>query len=471
MSARQFRLAPLATLALLASCAYYNGLYNAKDLAHRAEKAEREGRTFDARSLWGQVAVKAETVLVRHPRSRWTDEARFLQGKALERGGDCSAAIAPLAQVVREARDPRRADEAALRLSACQELLGDLEAAGFAVERLVRSPDLIRRAEARWRAGIAYRRTGRAAEAVELLRSSGHPGARGDLAAALADLGRTGEAVALADSLLAERDPAVPWGAVIDGVGRHDVPAASALLDRILAQIAPPSADTVATWLSNDGRRLLPTDERRGLDRLESAYLAAPARAAGVDARILALQLRLTATEDRALLDTIPILLGEIEPSAGEAQLRARQLTGSATAARARLDSLVVTDPQGDLRGFLLGEALRDSLHAPRLAVQLWRRVLRERPDTPYAPKILMAIAETGVAPPDSIAALLAVQYPDNPYVLALHGGADAGFRALEDSLGRFALGLRAPVRTPGRPPARGARPVPTTPSPTTPVQ
>ena len=471
MSARHFRLAPLATLALLASCAYYNGLYNAKDLAHRAEKAEREGRSFDALSLWGQVAVKAETVLVRHPRSRWTDEARFLQGKALERGGECSAAIAPLAQVMREARDPRRADEAALRLAACQERLGDLEVAGFVVERLVQTLDPAQRAEARWRAGVAYRRTGRAAEAVDLLRTSGHPRARGELAAALAGGGRTVEAIALVDSLLAERDPAVPWGAVIDGVGRHDASAASALLDRILGQITLPSADTVATWLSNDGRRLLPTDERRGLDRLESAYLAAPARAAGVDARVFALRIRLTATEDQALLDTIPLLLGEIEPGAGEAQIRAQQLITSATTVRVRLDSLVVTDPQGDLRGFLLGEALRDSLHAPRLAVQLWRRVLHERPDTPYAPKILLAIAGTGVVPPDSIAALLAAQYPGNPYVVALHGGDDPAFRTLEDSLGRFALSLRAPVRPPGRPPARGVRPAPTTPSPTTPVQ
>ena len=80
MTLRPRPLLPLAALALLASCAYYNGLYNAKDLARRAEKAERQGKTLEAQDLWGQVAVKAETVLVRHPHSKWTEEARFLHG-------------------------------------------------------------------------------------------------------------------------------------------------------------------------------------------------------------------------------------------------------------------------------------------------------------------------------------------------------------------------------------------------------
>ena len=52
---------------LLSGCVYYNGMYNANRLARSARKAEREGRTFDANNLWGQVATKAESVVVRHP--------------------------------------------------------------------------------------------------------------------------------------------------------------------------------------------------------------------------------------------------------------------------------------------------------------------------------------------------------------------------------------------------------------------
>ncbi|HVX88172.1 MAG TPA: hypothetical protein VG940_04535, partial [Gemmatimonadales bacterium] len=300
-------------LCATASCAYYNGLYNANDLAHRAEKAERDGRTFDAQNLWGQVAVKAETVLARHPRSKWTEEARYLVGKARERLGDCAGALAPLEIVVR-GRDPARADDAAFRLSNCKAALGDVEGAGFAVERLLRSPDPALRAEAEWRAGAAYRRSGRTEDAVRTLQGSAHPRARGELAVALADAGRIPEAVALADSLLAARDTTVPWGDLLRAVGRRDTLGGSALLDRSLAALRP-VPDSAAVWLSEDARRLLPLDPPRALARYNAAYAAASARAPGVDARITALKYRLARTEEPALLDTIPLLLGDVEPS------------------------------------------------------------------------------------------------------------------------------------------------------------
>ena len=462
-------LAILVAASLLASCAYYNGLYNAKDLAHRAEKMERQGRTLEAQGLWDQVAVRAETVVVRHPHSKWTAEARYLQGKALERTGRCDRAVAPLQLVIQGARDQRLADDAALQLSTCQVKLGDLAGAGFAVERLLNSPDPVRRAEAGWRAGIAYRRIGRTSEAITLLRGSRHPRARGELAAALADGGRLLEARALADSLLAERDSTVPWAAVIAGVGAHEPGAASDLLDTLLATL-PPGPDSAAAWLTVDAVRLLPVDRPRALTRFEDAYAASPGRAVGVNARIRGLRLRLNTTEDLALLDTVPALLGEVEPSAGDAAQRAADFALEATRMRGRLDSLDLTTPQGDLRGFFLGEALRDSLSAPRLAAQLWRRVIIARPDSPYAPKILLAIAGTGAIPADSLTRLLDQRYAASPYVLVLHGADDPGYRALEDSLARYSALTRAPARAPQRAPARAARPTPS-PTPAVPVQ
>ena len=50
------------TLLLLGGCVYYNGMYNANRLARSARKAEREGRTFEANNLWGQVVTRAESV-------------------------------------------------------------------------------------------------------------------------------------------------------------------------------------------------------------------------------------------------------------------------------------------------------------------------------------------------------------------------------------------------------------------------
>jgi len=458
----------LVGAALLTGCAYYNGLYNAKDIARRAEKLERQGRTGDAQAFWDQVAVRAETVVVRHPHSKWTAEARFLQGKALERTGHCDRAVEPLQRVVQEAKDPNLADDAALQLSTCQVKLGDLEGAGFAVERLVNSPDPVRRAEAGWRAGIAYRRVGRTDEAIRLLRGSGHPRARGELAAALADAGRLPEARALADSLLAERDTTVPWAAVVAGVGAHEPAAASDLLDTLLV-ILPPGPDSAAAWLTADAVRLLPVDRPRALARFERAFAAAPARPVGVNARIAGLRLRLTTTDDLSLLDTVPALLGDIEPSAADAAVRAEDLARAATRVHARIDSLDLSAPQADLRGFFLGEVLRDSLAAPRLAAEIWRRVLAAHPESPYAPKILLAIANTGTFPADSLTRLLNERYAASPYVLVLHGADDPGYRALEDSLVRYAF-LTRNSRTPQRPPARGTRP-PAAPTPAAPVQ
>ena len=71
-----FRSALIASL--LGGCVYYNGMYNANRLAGSARKAEREGRTYEANNLWGQVATKAESVVVRHPDSKYAEEAAVL---------------------------------------------------------------------------------------------------------------------------------------------------------------------------------------------------------------------------------------------------------------------------------------------------------------------------------------------------------------------------------------------------------
>ena len=76
-----------AAAVLTGACAYYNGLYNANRLAADAARARREGRPAEARSLWEQAAIKAESVAVRHPRSRYRDRARLLQGESLREAG------------------------------------------------------------------------------------------------------------------------------------------------------------------------------------------------------------------------------------------------------------------------------------------------------------------------------------------------------------------------------------------------
>ena len=68
----------VAAALLLGGCVYYNGMYNTNRLAKSARQAERDGRSFEAKSLWGQVITRAETLVVRHPRSKYADEASDL---------------------------------------------------------------------------------------------------------------------------------------------------------------------------------------------------------------------------------------------------------------------------------------------------------------------------------------------------------------------------------------------------------
>src|SRR6476661_7630313 len=89
---------------LLGGCVYYNGMYNANRLANSARKAEREGRTFEANNLWGQVATKAESVMVRHPRSKYAEEATVLRGVALARLGQCDQALMALSRIPMESK-------------------------------------------------------------------------------------------------------------------------------------------------------------------------------------------------------------------------------------------------------------------------------------------------------------------------------------------------------------------------------
>ncbi len=179
------RVALAVVLVLLGGCSYYNGMYRVDRLAGQARSAEREGRTFTATSLWGQVSVKAESALVRHPRSGWADRARLLQGTALARLRDCRGALSPL-QAVMTGPDPVLAEEATVLVGTCQLTLGDPGSAATAFARLTGSRDSVRRNQALFYHGRALRMGGEYAAALVELEQSSLPRSRGERAAALA---------------------------------------------------------------------------------------------------------------------------------------------------------------------------------------------------------------------------------------------------------------------------------------------
>jgi hypothetical protein len=133
------------------------------------------------------------------------------------------------------------------------------------------------------------------------------------------------------------------------------------------------------------------------------------------------------------------------------------QLRTTAAGVVAASDSSLPGSPQGDLRLFLAAETARDSLLAPRLAEGIFLRILNEWPDSPYAPKAVLAAQQLNPAWADSARTLLEGRYIDSPYLAMIRGEEGSDYRQLEDSLGAFAAASLAPARrarpaVPGRP-------------------
>ncbi|HEX6058686.1 MAG TPA: hypothetical protein VFZ11_06675, partial [Gemmatimonadaceae bacterium] len=117
------RLAPLFLLAL-AGCAYFNGIYNAREAARDAERHERAGREAEARAAWLRSAASAESVLVRHADDRWGAEALFLAGRGLALGARCERAL-PLLERYLAGGDPDAPQRAAAALAVGRCLLDE----------------------------------------------------------------------------------------------------------------------------------------------------------------------------------------------------------------------------------------------------------------------------------------------------------------------------------------------------------
>ena len=455
---RYSRLLALAAGAWLAGgCVYYNGMYNTNRLAKSARQAERDGRTFEAKSLWGQVITRAETLVVRHPRSKYASEASVLRGLALARLDQCPAAVGPLGRANLAAKPGDLREESLLALGQCQMEMGDPALADLAFVSLLESSDSARRHEARFQHARALRMTGRYEEALAMLRESPDPRASNDLLLALAGTERGPEVLRAADSLLAKNDTAVTWDSVIVVMGRRNPRIASALVGRVSAgsRLSP---DARAQRLYDDAVRLAAVDSAASLVRLREAA-AIPGRADGAArARLELLRQGLvrsrTLDDLAAYPDSLAVVVKSGSGVAGEAAL----LVGAIERLRALPDSAPPSLPQGDLRFFLGAEEARDAIRAPALSANLFRQLALQWPASPYAPKALLAAQL--LDPEGAFAeARLDSLYPGSPYLAMIRGEDAPGYQALEDSLQAYAVSLRQPGARPGARPDDEVKP------------
>jgi tetratricopeptide (TPR) repeat protein len=456
--------------ALLGGCVYYNGMYNANRLARSAKKAEHEGRTFDATGLWGQVATKAESVVVRHPTSKYVEQARVLRGVALARMGQCEEALGPLSRIGLTAHRRDLVEEAWVATGRCQITLGNLAAADAAFGQLLQSKDADRRREAHYQHGRLLRMAGRYDEALSTLEAYREPRVQTERVLALAGAGRAPEAFALADSLMAEGDTTRRWDSVVVALGQQDPVAASTLVERV-RHLPGQTQESQARLLYEDGLRLARVDTARAAQRLRECSGTGGTGTSAGRARLELLRLDLRRVSQPEELPPIMDSLNAITLRFKVTD-QATQLGPAVAAVHATTTGVTPPTPQGDLRLFLAGEAARDSLEAPRLAAGIFRRILAWWPSSPYAAKVVLATQQLDTTWADSARAILETQYPDSPYLALIRGESTPAYKQLEDSLGAFAASLAVrpgPGGVPRRQPAqdddlrRRRRPLPAT--------
>jgi hypothetical protein len=432
--------------ALLGGCVYYNGMYNTKRLAGSARKAERDGRVFEANNLWGQVITRADSLVARHPDSKYVDEALVLKGVALARLNQCDAAVAPLARVSLLPAEADVTEEATLALGRCQLALGEPAVAEIMLARIGDSQDPVRRRDARLLRARALRLSGRHAEALAALEGATDPRALDERLLALAGAGRHDAALVLVDSMLSAVDTTARWDTVVVAVGRVDPLTASALVDRLESRNKTQGPLRARHYLQ-DGLRLATVDSARAEARFRQAAEAGGTEDAGERARLELIRMRLSRAG--AISDLPPIakeLDDRIEQRSALAA-EAGQLRESVTRILVAGDSASAGAARADLRLFLAAEAARDSLAAPRLAAQLFRTIVETTPDSPYAPKAILAGQALDPVWGALAVPLLEDRYAASPYVAFLQGYEPYGYVELEDSLRTFALGLGAGAR------------------------
>ena len=435
--------------AAVAGCAYYNGLFNANRLAGDAERAQREGRSGEARSLWAQAAVKAESVATRYRTSRYRDDALLLWGRALAEAQDCRRAVRPLRVAVDSSPDPAIVGAARVLAGRCYVDLRRPDSALVALGPVLESTDSVVATEAllwRGRALLGLQRYDEAAATFERIPVERSVFERASAYVALEEADRAGGVL---EQYVAAPYDERRWLGSLDSLGQLDPERASALVDRLLSRPGLTAGER-ARLLLGDARRWSThgAPDRAGI-RFRAAVEAAPDSAEGFAADAYLTVAELRRTDDVSRLGEVwrALVQGTRRPGASQ------QVTAPVAGVVGHAVQVLEEPPEegADLRMFVVAEELRDSISAPAPAGALFLELARRYPESRVTPKALLAAAALRPSLADSVASVLADRYPGSPYTLALLGAGGEQFAAFEDSLGVLLARERRLLSAPGR--------------------
>jgi len=442
----------------LVGCVYYNAMWSAERFAKQARRAEARGLQGEARGHWMRAAAKAESVHVRHPDSRWADDAWVLHAEGLVRAGLCAQARPTIAQALAAATEQDLNERIALVAGECALTLGAPAAASQYLEPVLTSSNRTRRSRATWLAGRAAEARGDLQGAVAWYGRSSEAAAGPARARLVLAIGPVARGLATLDTVLAARFDEVAWRALLDTTAAvAGAGAASEALDRALARRRVPPDARARLLLADGDRRFATRDLAVAEERYLAARRAARDRPEGATARAGQLRVRAARLTTPAELDALSEELG-------------RMMGGGARPGPAvgALDRLVKRIAQADtdlVAQFRAAELARDSLRAPALAGALFLDIAARHPESLFAPKAMVAAVPLVPERRDSLLTTLARNYPTSPYLAAVRGELSPAYAALEDSLAR-ALGIAAPVALVVRGAGGVAAPVPGPPGP-----
>jgi len=457
------RAARVVAVALAVSgCAYYNAMWSAERFAKEARRLEARGQAPEARTQWARAAVKAESVLVRHPRSRWADDAVVLRAEGLALAGSCAAAAAPIATALATVSEASLRERAGLAAAQCALTRGKPVEAEHALTDALVSNDARRRSRAEFLAGQGAAHRLDYDAAVAHFRRSREPAALPARAGALLAAGRPGDATAVLDTVAGGRFREDEWAELLGGLAAAGgAEAASVALDRMLARAHVPFAARARLLIADGDRRSARGDQDGAATRYRQAAAAVPGSGGGTTAEAGIARVR----EQRALAaggsrvgDLGPIIAELTRISRpGKPGIAAPSGVGAVEAQRLLdLVERLAATPTSPGDAFRSAELARDSLGAPRLAGQLFLELAATHAGSLFAPKALVAALALLPERHDSILGVLHRTYAESPYTRALRGEASPAYGAAEDSLARE-LGVelaRGPTAAAARPSA-----------------
>lgn len=361
-------------------CVYFNGIYNAKEAAQMGDRHLRRGDESQASSFFSASATSAESVLVRHPNSKWRQRALYLAGRGAANAGMCERALERLSEYLSmPVKDSGDFNRARVARGMCEVRMGRLSEARIHLDSLINLEDTESARQARiWasRAALGLRD----ADGAEAYLADMNIGT---MAWELLSASIATKEYTRVESLLVQRASVGDYrNDVINGLRELMIAGRFDAAQRIVAgydEVRARDAYRVSMhYLVGD--YLL----RAGRDTAAERHLFTARQMAGRDSVVFresSARLALLGIRRFEELRDIDSTLARLD-SAVKVTQYARRVSEQAALVRllsAREDSTGASV-------FLAGEVARDSLNATRVARGLFLRVARDIPGSPLAP-------------------------------------------------------------------------------------